>query len=114
MKHLLLALAAASILAFPVAADSKDDEIAKLKNEVALLRAETQELRKMLALSIPPPARTNTPGAAATTAARAAGQTHWLTESSLIRHNNSCQYYQKSIGRACAPNEGTACRFCGG
>jgi len=82
--------------------------------ETELLRAECRELRKMLALAIPPPARTNTPGAAATTAARTAGQTHWLTEASLIRHNNACQYYQKSTGRACKPNEGTACRFCGG
>ena len=49
MKHLFLALFAATLAALPAFADPKDDEIAKLKDEVALLRMECQALRKIMA-----------------------------------------------------------------
>lgn len=40
--------------------------------------------------------------------------THWLTTSSQKRHNKNCARYQKSNGRHCLPNEGTAAGCCGG
>jgi len=39
---------------------------------------------------------------------------YWLTTSSGRRHNASCRYYNSSKGRPCGPNEGTACKVCGG
>lgn len=42
------------------------------------------------------------------------GHSHWLTTSSGVRHNSSCQYYKNSKGRACGPGDGRACKRCGG
>ncbi len=39
---------------------------------------------------------------------------HWLTEDTGVRHNKNCRFYEKSKGRPCAPDEGTACKVCGG
>lgn len=39
---------------------------------------------------------------------------YWLTISSGKRHNSSCRYYQTTKGRPCGPNEGIACKICGG
>lgn len=39
---------------------------------------------------------------------------HWLTTSSGKRHNSSCRYFKNSKGRASGPNEGVACKICGG
>jgi hypothetical protein len=40
---------------------------------------------------------------------------HWLTFSSQKRHNQNCSSnYGKTNGRWCTPNEGVACRNCGG
>ncbi|MGA2253496.1 MAG: hypothetical protein ABSG53_02450 [Thermoguttaceae bacterium] len=41
-------------------------------------------------------------------------QKYWLTIKSGIRHNSSCRYYQNSKGRPCGPDEGRACKICGG
>ena len=41
-------------------------------------------------------------------------RSHWLTTSSKKRHNSSCRYYRKTNGRPCGPNEGVACKLCGG
>jgi len=40
--------------------------------------------------------------------------THWLTSSSGVRHNNTCRWYKNSKGRLCEPDEGRACKVCGG
>jgi len=39
---------------------------------------------------------------------------YWITNSSGIRHNSSCRYYENSNGRKCSKNEGRACKICGG
>lgn len=39
---------------------------------------------------------------------------YWLTASSGVRHNGTCRYYRKSKGRLCGPNDGRACKICGG
>jgi hypothetical protein len=48
------------------------------------------------------------------TSSEAAEKTHWLTNSSKIRHNKSCRYFKKSKGRLCSPTEGKSCKKCGG
>lgn len=39
---------------------------------------------------------------------------HWLTTSSGVRHNASCEWFGRSKGRPCAPTEGRPCTICGG
>ena len=39
---------------------------------------------------------------------------HWLTTPSKIRHNKTCRWYRNSKGRPCRPDEGRACKICGG
>jgi hypothetical protein len=43
-----------------------------------------------------------------------AEQTHWLTLSSGVRHNSTCRWFKNSKGRMCGPDEGRACKVCGG
>jgi hypothetical protein len=38
---------------------------------------------------------------------------YWCTPSGK-RHNSTCKYYRTTKGRPCGPNEGTACKLCGG
>ena len=38
----------------------------------------------------------------------------WLTKSSKIRHNSSCNYFENTRGEFCKENEGTPCSRCGG
>jgi hypothetical protein len=43
------------------------------------------------------------------------GCTYWITRSSHKRHNSSCRYYKNSNGYCTDnPNEGVACKICGG
>jgi len=39
---------------------------------------------------------------------------YWMTTSSHKRHNKNCRYYKNSKGRFCQPDEGIACKICGG
>lgn len=39
---------------------------------------------------------------------------YWITNSSGVRHNSSCRYYENSKGRKCSRNDGRACKICGG
>lgn len=45
-----------------------------------------------------------------------AQKTHWLNlNADEVRHNANCQFFNNTIqGRYCGPNEGRACRKCGG
>jgi micrococcal nuclease len=45
---------------------------------------------------------------------RATEAGYWLNASSSVRHNSKCQYCRKTKGRECGPNEGRACKICGG
>ena len=91
-------------------------EVETLKAENAALRRENQSLRRALAAK--PPQVTNSVPAVQTplgTVAPAQQQTgYWLTISSGIRHNSKCRYYMNSKGRFCGPDEGRACKLCGG
>ena len=50
---------------------------------------------------------TNTPSAQAEPA-------YWLTTMTNKRHNKSCRYFKVQKGKFCKPDEGVACRLCGG
>jgi endonuclease YncB( thermonuclease family) len=41
-------------------------------------------------------------------------QSYWITNSSGKRHNSSCRYFHNSKGQPCGPNDGIACKICGG
>ena len=42
-------------------------------------------------------------------------KTHWLNTSSGVRHNKSCRWFGNTKnGRYCRPDEGRACKQCGG
>lgn len=42
-------------------------------------------------------------------------QGYWLNTKSGVRHNRRCRWYGNTInGRPCGPNEGRACKQCGG
>jgi len=41
--------------------------------------------------------------------------TYWITRSSHKRHNSNCRWYKNSKGYCTDnPNEGVACKICGG
>jgi len=41
--------------------------------------------------------------------------THWINSKSKVRHNKECRYYGKGKnGKPCGPNDGRACKVCGG
>jgi hypothetical protein len=105
--------------------DQLREEHAKLKKENALLRRENQQLRRLLADKREPGA-----SAAATTNTVGVGQTnlptnesgaeadspltYWFSTTSGKRHNSRCRYFSTTEGRRCGPEEGKACKLCGG
>ncbi len=40
--------------------------------------------------------------------------THWITNSSGVRHNSSCRWFKRSRGRLGSATTGRACKICGG
>jgi hypothetical protein len=105
------------------------EENAKLKEENAQLRRENQQLRRLLAdkvegnvaavpaTNLVSEVQTNHVGGARTNQVSAEAEsqlTHWLTTSSGKRHNSHCRYFKTTEGRLCGPDEGKACKLCGG
>ena len=39
---------------------------------------------------------------------------YWISKSSKKRHNSGCRYFRKSKGALGGPNDGVACKHCGG
>jgi hypothetical protein len=108
-------------------------QIQKLKAENETLKQENQVLRKLVfekqspAQTVAEPQAVTQPQATTKSAARVppasyrqpaasstAQQGYWLTTSSNKRHNSSCRYYGTTKGRSCGPNDGIACKICGG
>lgn len=92
-------------------------EIAKLNTDLNNLKSEVEQLHGLIAVppyasfeNIPtndtsstpqgPPPQKNETG-------------YWCTKSNK-RHNSSCRYYKTSDGYPCGPDDGTACKLCGG
>ncbi|PYK96476.1 MAG: hypothetical protein DME19_19585 [Verrucomicrobia bacterium] len=97
------------------------EENAKLKEENAQLRKENQQLRRLLAekdegnVTLTP--TTNSVSGVQTNQGGAETEiqlTHWFTTSSGKRHNSRCRYFKTTEGRLCGPEEGKACKLCGG
>ena len=102
-------------------------QVAKLRGEVETLKAENetlikenQSLRRIVAspqqqTTITPVQKPLTiPAAVQSPPSQQKTSGYWITTSSGVRHNSSCRYYMNSRGRACGPNEGRACKICGG
>lgn len=102
--------------------ESLKAEIKRLTAENAKLNEENQQLRKMLvpaestAATTTPSAgrqsKSKTESSATSTDQQKTG--YWLTTSSNKRHNKNCRYYKNSRGRFCKPDDGIACKICGG
>ena len=85
-----------------------------LEAQVTELEAENQQLRKRLAAAAaaPPPQSPQTLLSAPTSNQRAADGLSYTISSTGKRHNSNCRYY--SVGRPCGPQDGVACKVCGG
>lgn len=122
LKGALSSLLLLSLLAFGQAqtpansvVDSLQNELARLQKEVAHLKAESQQLRGMLASA---PAKPDTPAknfqkpdSIPSVPGNDTG--FWLSKGKK-RHNKNCRYYKAATGAYCGPKEGVACRICGG
>jgi uncharacterized iron-regulated membrane protein len=134
-KSLLVFLLMGIFLVSPAfAADTNSvaelqQQVQKLKAENEALKQENQVLRKLafekqgqVQTTTQPQAQTAVAPAASTpstsvrqpASAPAAQQGYWMTSSSSKRHNSSCRFYGTTKGRPCGPNDGTACKNCGG
>jgi hypothetical protein len=96
-------------------------ENAKPKEDIAQLRKESQQLRRLLAQKGEPSGATgassNAVGGAATNHSRAAAEiqlTHWFTLSKGKRHNSQCRYFKTTEGQLCGPDGGKPSKLCGG
>ena len=92
-------------------------EVQALRVENSTLKKENQALRQELsaarkANTVVPQNPSAQPTAQPQTEPKATG--YWITTASGIRHNSSCRYYMNSKGRVSGPNEGRACKLCGG
>ena len=130
LRSLFVALLAGFVLFVEPAAFSAEkrkpisaEEVGRLKRENEVLRSENQRLRKLLAESIARPPTAEEPATSPKPAKKSAasgGQAaneketgFWLSEGEK-RHNATCRYYRTSKGKPCGPNEGEACKVCGG
>ena len=97
------------------------DENTRLKNENAQLRKENQQLRRLLAEGTGTDrgvGLANSPTAASPTNAAIPGVestlTYWISTSNRQRHNSRCRYFKTTEGHLGGPDEGKACKLCGG
>jgi hypothetical protein len=94
-------------------------QIATLKAENESLKKENERLKQMLAQTREPKSVIPTPLGSDSTSLQNSSATpkatgYWMTTTSSKRHNSSCRYYMNSKGHPCGPNEGIACKICGG
>lgn len=94
--------------------DARECEAVRKENEQ--LKYEIERLKKLLADKNTPASTTKTGFEQDNKATSSTQQilTHWMTTSSGKRHNSSCRYFKSSNGRMCGPNDGIACKICGG
>lgn len=98
------------------------NEVRELKALAARLEGENAQLRRDLLAARTESARQHAQRQSFTQermglvsrSKESATNSHWITTSSRKRHNSSCRWYRQSQGRPCGPNEGVACKVCGG
>lgn len=121
LKKILVAVAIVST--FVTFADigrgqASDTDAAQLRKQLEQLKKENQELRQSLtqapANAQPQPIASVMPATTASSASSGQELAYWLTTSSSKRHNSRCRWFHNSKGRRCGPNEGIACKQCGG
>jgi hypothetical protein len=111
------------LLAAPVSSADQEAAIAKLEARIAALEAENQDLRKRLVAASQAAPRTSvTPSSGLTpstpssvrriTPTTEGGGLSYTISSTGKRHNSRCRYY--GGGSPCGPNQGVACKICGG
>jgi hypothetical protein len=96
---------------------SAEEELAAVRKEVQALREENQTLRRLLA-TLSPASVPITPSTATVSQpvapATAAAETGFWMSSTGKRHNSKCRFYKNTQGYPCGPNDGIACKLCGG
>lgn len=94
-------------------------KIVELEKRIQALQAENQQLQRQLVAPASSTAASPAPqvsGSQRTAPSQQQQQQtgYWLTTGSGVRHNSNCRYYMTTKGRPCGPNEGRACKICGG
>ena len=124
----IVSLLATLVFASTSPANAQQDEVARLSKEIAALKSqneqlksENQSLRKMLGQALgnadKPAGESLQPDKQTTQEIKqdtSAESGYWITTSSHKRHNKNCRYYKNSNGRFGGPNDGIACKVCGG
>jgi len=122
MRLILLSCLLLSSCAFSEKPSKKEQiqQIEKLKSDITKLNAEMDVLKsevRQLRLLIEVPSCTSScstaPADTTSLSTKNRETGYWCTKSNK-RHNSSCKYYKKSGGRSCGPNDGVACKLCGG
>lgn len=96
--------------------DSLVKKVAELEARVSQLQQENENLRKQMAgrpVTGGHPTAGNgiAPSATNSTSSPAAAASHSISSTGK-RHNSGCRYF--GSGRPCGPNDGIACKICGG
>ncbi len=96
--------------------DSLLKKVAELEARISQLQQENESLRKQMAARPAPGGQVSggsslTPSSSGSPAQPAAAGGYTISSTGK-RHNSGCRYF--GSGRSCGPNEGTACKICGG
>jgi hypothetical protein len=101
---------------------STPQKLQELEKAIAVLRSDNATLREQLAScaaekSTPTAAAHHAPEVRSPNAPQALqsdpAQAYWISGTGK-RHNRKCRYFGTGKGHACGPNEGVACKICGG
>lgn len=90
-----------------------ESDISKLNAEMDILKSEVQQVRLLIEVSSSASSCNSPPADTPSVSTKNRETGYWCTKSNK-RHNSSCRYYKTPGGRSCGPDDGTACKLCGG